>query len=135
MDIYFDGSTALNSVCFYDKSKDSYEITRLHGKYTNNELEYHALYKAVDYVRHYYPSLDDTCFIGDSEVIIKQMKGQYECKAGNLKPLRVRIIARAGPRLNIRNFKWVPRDQNLAGIILEDELNKQKTRKKLYGSL
>ncbi len=135
IEIHFDGSTVLNAVCFYDKSKDSFEIIRLKGKYTNNELEYQALYKAMDYARHYYDPLNNILFVGDSEVIIKQMREEYTCKAVNLKPLRERIIQRAGKEFNINNYKWVPRTANIAGVILEDELHKEKTRKRLHGTL
>ena len=55
------------------------------GKSTNNEAEYRALIAALeravryckDHVEHY----------SDSELLVKQLKGQYRVKAGNLKPL------------------------------------------------
>lgn len=55
------------------------------GKSTNNEAEYKALIATLeravryckDHVEHY----------SDSELLVKQLKGQYRVKAGNLKPL------------------------------------------------
>jgi ribonuclease HI len=55
------------------------------GKSTNNETEYRALIAALeravryckDHVEHY----------SGSELLVKQLKGQYMVKAGNLKPL------------------------------------------------
>ena len=55
------------------------------GKGTNNEAEYRALVAALKLAARYYK--DDVEHYSDSELLVKQLKGQYRVKAGNLKPL------------------------------------------------
>ena len=55
------------------------------GKATNNEAEYRALVAALERAAHY--CKDEVEHYSDSELMVKQLKGQYRVKAGNLKPL------------------------------------------------
>ncbi len=55
------------------------------GKATNNEAEYKALIKALDCATgHCRESVEH---YSDSELVIKQLSGEYRVKAPNLKPL------------------------------------------------
>jgi len=121
--IFFDGGTRLNSVCICDEELTYYDVTRLGEPMTNNQLEYTALYAAMLYAYHKY-ELKDCCFIGDSELIIKQMKGDYKISDPILKRLNKRItdyFAKVhGIPPTVDMFEWVPRAENLAGIYLEN---------------
>jgi ribonuclease HI len=55
------------------------------GKGTNNEAEYRALVAALGRAILY--CKEDVEHYSDSELLVKQLKGQYRVKAGNLKPL------------------------------------------------
>ena len=55
------------------------------GKATNNEAEYRALIAALNRARHY--CKDEVEHYTDSELMAKQLNGQYRVKAENLKPL------------------------------------------------
>jgi len=55
------------------------------GKGTNNEAEYQALIAALGRAARY--CKDDVEHYSDSELLVKQLKGQYRVKAVNLKPL------------------------------------------------
>jgi ribonuclease HI len=55
------------------------------GKWTNNEAEYRALIAALGRATLY--CKEDVEHYSDSELLVKQLKGQYRVKAGNLKPL------------------------------------------------
>ena len=55
------------------------------GKSTNNEAEYQALVAALERAARY--CKDDVEHYSDSELLVRQLKGQYRVKAGNLKPL------------------------------------------------
>lgn len=79
------------------------------GKATNNEAEYGALHMGLSI------ALADgaktvTC-IGDSKLVIEQMKGAYEVKAPNLKTWHVRCKEKTA-RLNRVTFEHVPREKN-----------------------
>lgn len=128
--IFFDGGTALNSVCFVDAAAQEIVVKRFNNKMTNNELEYTALIEAMQYCIDKYGLLHDFTFCGDSEVIVKHMKGEYNVSAVNLKPL----FKHAGFLCNLVikdkvvvncdcDFMWVPRAENLAGVHLEKLLH------------
>lgn len=55
------------------------------GKGTNNEAEYRALIAVLERAARY--CRDDVEHYSDSELLVRQLKGQYRVKAGNLKPL------------------------------------------------
>ena len=127
--IYFDGGSALHMICIYDESRKEYFTEKINTQRTNNELEYLALRKAVTYANNYYSSLSKVLFLGDSELIIKQMIGENKIRKSHLKKLYDDIIKeiKSASLVNFEsNFKWIPRNENLAGLILEDMLVKFK---------
>jgi len=130
--IYFDGGSSLHVICVFDENRNISIIEEINTPRTNNELEYLALVKAVKYARNYYQRLDKVLFLGDSELIIKQMIGEYKVKRIHLKKLYDNAI-REMNIVSLNNFeshfKWVPRSENLAGIVLEKMLNKIKTER------
>ena len=127
--IYFDGGSALSTVCVYDDYRDLYWTEKIVPKMTNNQLEYIALIKGINYVKNYYGGLGEILFIGDSELIIKQMKNEYKVKKYHLKQLHESVM-REFRSSDIENtsghFKWVSREKNKAGIVLEELLRKTK---------
>lgn len=130
--IYFDGGSALKMICIYDEDRKESFTDKFEDKLTNNELEYKALWKAVSYANAYYGNISAVTFLGDSELIIKQMKGEYKVKRLNLRKLRNNIVEEITQKgiNDFRNhFIWVPRESNNAGIILEGILKKVKAEK------
>ena len=60
------------------------------GYHTNNEAEYEALIKGLEIARdHGYLHIT---VIGDSELIVKQVSGEYSCNAQNLQPLHEKAV-------------------------------------------
>ncbi len=120
LEIYFDGGTRGNRVCVVKKQKKQNVINTkaLRFKQTNNQLEYSALLLAVRSIPIYHYK-NNVSIIGDSELVIKQMKGQYTVKSKKLMDLYEQVVE----EIKLRNihliFYWVPRDENLAGIELE----------------
>ena len=126
--IFFDGGTALNSICVYDGNTSTFDIVEVDRKSTNNELEYLALISAIEYAKKQY-DMHDVEFCGDSEIIILQMTGEYGVHAKNLRPLHVEACRLLGLEMadtSHKFFKWVPREENLAGIEMEKEGNRRK---------
>lgn len=93
---------------------------------TNNVAEYTALIKALEYARDQLNA--ETIHVhGDSQLVIRQMTGQYNVNSQNLIPLwrEARGIA---ADLGTVHFQWVPREQNEEA----DALSKQEYEARAY---
>lgn len=87
------------------------ELSEYLGHQTNNHAEYCGLIAALDYARaHGHRALRA---LADSELLVRQMRGQYKVKSPELRPLyqRAREVA-AG--LEWFSIEHVPREQNRA---------------------
>jgi len=126
--IFFDGGSALNIVCCYDENRGEYFTKVLEKPSTNNELEYEALLYAVTYANMYYGTTKNVMFCGDSALIIKQMQGEYVVRKHHLKVIKTELDKelRKTPTGHKAEFKWVPRLENKAGIVLDELLNKKR---------
>jgi ribonuclease HI len=56
---------------------------------------------------------------GDSELVIRQMRGEYRVKQPHLQQLHAEAV-RLGTGLDLE-FRWIPRNQNRAGHLLESK--------------
>lgn len=65
------------------------EEARAIGTATNNEAEYRALVAALEAALAYAPR--EVAHYSDSELLVRQLTGQYKLKAENLRPLLGRI--------------------------------------------
>ncbi|MFZ5955025.1 MAG: ribonuclease HI family protein [Nanoarchaeota archaeon] len=90
--IYTDGGSRGNpghAACAFLFVKDN-QIVKEYSKYigirTNNEAEYHAIILALENVEE-----KDIEIISDSELVIKQINGQYKIKQPHLQQLRDKI--------------------------------------------
>lgn len=104
------------------------EISEYIGETTNNIAEYfgliHLLRKAADY------QADELIIYSDSELLIRQLKGEYKVKSEGLKPLasEARVLLRDYSRLELVS---VPREENsdadrLANKAIDDFLAGKK---------
>ncbi|MBW3661405.1 MAG: ribonuclease HI family protein [Gemmatimonadetes bacterium] len=88
------------------------------GESTNNQAEYEALLRALDEVA---PDREtEVEVLSDSELMVKQLRGEYRVKSEGLKPLYVRAVRhllRAG-RSHVRH---VPRGENAAADALANQ--------------
>ena len=97
------------------------EISRAVGVMTNNQAEYRALILALQEVKAYLPA--DVVIRTDSELLYRQMHGQYRVKHPGLRPLHDhahRLMAQIGTARLIH----VPRELNRAA----DRLARQASR-------
>ena len=77
---------------------------------TNNVAEYTGCIRAMEWLR--YENLKEPMVLrGDSELILKQLKGEYKVKSPLLAPLywRARELFAELPTLRLQ---WVPRHEN-----------------------
>jgi ribonuclease HI len=82
------------------------------GFKTNNEAEYLALIDALEDEK-----VHDCEILSDSQLIVSQIKGVYNCKDEKLLPLLITARRKLIEKKCIIN--WIPRGQNRAGILLE----------------
>lgn len=86
---------------------------------TNNLAEYTAAIRALEYLRSrgYRGPVE---VLGDSQLVVRQVNGEYAVKAPHLVGLheRVRALARDFERIT---FTWVPRESNRRADTLSKE--------------
>lgn len=82
---------------------------------TNNVAEYTALLKALEIAPAHAVHGDRIEIRGDSQLVVRQIQGQYAVNAPHLKPLQgkaalaiANLIAAGIPV----NLKWIPREEN-----------------------
>ncbi|VVB98039.1 Ribonuclease HI [uncultured archaeon] len=93
------------------------ELSEYIGKGTNNIAEYTAVVKALELAKELGES--EIEIRSDSELLIKQMNGEYKVKMPHLKELKAKIrVLEKGMKVK---FKWVPREQNSAADLLSKE--------------
>ncbi len=86
---------------------------------TNNVAEYVAAIRALEWLaRHGYTGPVE--LFGDSQLVVRQMTGEYEVKADHLRAYHdhLRSLTKAFARVD---FRWIPREENARA----DALSKQ----------
>ncbi len=88
------------------------------GRTTNNVAEYYGLIAALDYAQS--NNIRALRIESDSELLVKQMRGQYKVKSADLKPLyeRAKKMSQAIPAFRIDH---VYREQNREADLLANE--------------
>ena len=123
--VYIDGSGwngKRSACCVYYGDTGLRQLKIFEEEYTNNEMEYQALLDALSDQSN--TSGDELEIITDSQLLERQLSGVYEVKADNLKTFHKLAKTMMGLRYFPVKVKWVPRDQNKAGIFLEQVLKK-----------
>jgi probable phosphoglycerate mutase len=79
------------------------------GRATNNVAEYAALIKALEWAREH--SCRSLRLFSDSELLVRQFRGEYKVRNAGLLPLyaRAKVLARGIPSLEVAH---VPRERN-----------------------
>jgi len=116
MTVYFDGNktpqdTSCTFVIIDAKDKQHEETIKLPNETTVPEAEYSGLINAL---KSFKKTKDvELDIYGDSQLIVRQITGEYECKKAELRVLRsqVRNLLNQFAKWQIT---WVPRDQNKA---------------------
>jgi ribonuclease HI len=98
------------------------------GRTTNNVAEYYGLIAALDYAQS--NSIKALRVESDSELLVKQMQGQYKVKSADLKPLyeRAKKMSQAIPAFRIDH---VYRQQNREADLLANEAMDEASGKPL----
>ena len=110
---YVDGATT--QVAYLTNSYGV--VIPLDYKVTNNEGEYWAVIWALrEAVRRDAKYVE---ILSDSELVVKQLNGEYQVRNPKLLALYQHIKWIVFHNFKRVYFKWIPREENLAGHLLE----------------
>jgi ribonuclease HI len=105
------------------KPKKIAEIKKYIGESTNNFAEYTALLTALQRAAEmHYENVQ--CFL-DSELVVRQLNGQYKVREQSLKPLAEKVLKLTNNFKKI-TFNHVPRDKNAVADKLVNEAIDQR---------
>lgn len=95
---------------------------------TNNEAEYLAVLEALKYIARYVEEGDlmNWKVYSDSKLIINQSANVWKCKADNLIPYLQQVWYYIDNLPVKIYFEWIGRENNPAGILLEDVLSYER---------
>jgi len=112
------GPAAIAAVASDPSGKVLEERSKTIGEATNNVAEYRALLLGIELAREL--GADEIELVGDSELIVRQVRGEYKVKQDHLQPLRTKVIdaLRDFGKWSIRN---VPREKNAEADRLVNE--------------
>lgn len=95
------------------------------GKATNNQAEYQALLRAMKHVNRFHPK--KIVFHSDSELMIKQMLGEYKIKEPGIQDL---FLKAWNKRIDLNKeieFKLIPREKNHEADLLANRALDQES--------
>ena len=118
------GPAAIGLVIRKDDDTILYEYREAIGEATNNEAEYHAVLKALELATGYDP--ESITIEMDSELVVKQLNGEYSVNAENLMGLHEEVTSFLGDATI--TFKHVSREtdwQQLADSLVNEALDAQ----------
>lgn len=114
--LYVDGGTRGSVISLVDPKRKKKILKRRRGKPTNNELEYLAIIYGLEYIGKYYPRVK-VILKSDSMLAVKQITNRWKVNGDNLRILNRRVEHK---KTRLISVSWTPRENNLAGIYLED---------------
>ncbi|MCD4740244.1 ribonuclease HI family protein [archaeon] len=85
------------------------ELSERTGNGTNNTAEYHALLRGLEAAIEI--GAEELEARGDSELVIKQMKGEYKVKKEHLRAMYERA-KELEARFKKVDYVWIPREKN-----------------------
>ena len=100
---------------------------RLKGEGTNNTAEYTALLRGIQKAKEH--GWRSFVIEGDSKVVIKQVRGEYQVRKKHLATLHQQVI-RELDGLDSYELRWIPRDRNARADKLSNDPVRSPPRKK-----
>lgn len=112
------GPAAIAAVLYDEDGEIVYESGRPIGRATNNVAEYRALLLGIEHAREL--GATELELVGDSELVVKQVLGQYKVKDPGLKPLHAEVKAALEPVVSW-SIRHVRREHNAEADRLVNE--------------
>jgi len=113
VNLYCDGG--LDKVCYVFEDCAPVVID-LPSETTNNTSEYLAVIRGLEAALRLH--WKDLTVLSDSQLVVRQLSGEYKIKKPHLAKLNTKVKALA-KEFNTLEFCWIPREKNLAGIELD----------------
>jgi ribonuclease HI len=110
LDVYVDGSGKNGTYCYLIPGKKP-KIFR-EELLTNNQAEYKAIIAALQELTDV-----DVTIYSDSLLAVKQLEREYKIRNSELRKLASKVRTLSRDREII--IKWIPREENLAGKVLD----------------
>ncbi len=114
--IYTDGAARGNpgpagagAILTKDDGQVIVEVCRYLGEMTNNQAEYRALILAIEEAKRI--GATDVAIFTDSELVVKQLTGDYRVKNEGIKPLHKKILELLR-EIGDYTIEHVPRENN-----------------------
>ncbi len=130
--VYSDGGARGNpgpaavGVVAYKGSEELFRISKCIGNATNNIAEYTALVSAIEKLIDTHCTDHVVLFHLDSELVVKQLNGEYKVKDLNLKILYERVLTKVG-KISCVKFVHVRREQNkIADMLVNKALDRDR---------
>jgi len=112
------GPAAIAAVITDEDGETVDSAAQVIGRATNNVAEYRALIFGIE--RATVLGATELDLVGDSELVVKQVRGEYRVKDPNLKPLHASVKAALEP-LGSWSIRHVKRDQNAHADLLVNQ--------------
>lgn len=87
---------------------------------TNNVAEYMALVKALEWLLEHKLAGEELVIRGDSQLVIKQLRGEYAVRSPRLAQPYRRVVALLS-RFSSYRVEWIPREKNSEADALSAE--------------
>jgi ribonuclease HI len=113
------GPAAIAAVLYDEDGEIVYESGRAIGRATNNVAEYRALLLGIEQAREL--GATELELVGDSELVVKQVLGDYKVKDPGLKPLHADVKAALAP-IESWSIRHVRREHNAEADRLVNEV-------------
>lgn len=114
------GPAACGAVVFDGGGQELKRLSNTIGNTTNNQAEYQALVMALNWVKDTGMHVGITCRL-DSELVVKQLNGEYKMKNMDLKPwfnkVKELVVELGGSVW----FEHIPREKNKIADFLVNE--------------
>ena len=114
-------------IVIWKDGKKLQEISEFIGDGTNNIAEYNAVIRALQEIKRLAAGSgkQEAVIRSDSELLIKQMNGEYKVKVRHLKPLKLKIDELC-IGMHVR-FEHVPRESNKGADYLSKKAIEKRT--------
>lgn len=129
VELYVDGAADLHTKTagiggvFYRNGDELFSFSEFIGSATNNEAEYKALIEGLK--ESHKLNILSIVIYADSELIVKQINGEYKVKNERMQVLNNKAISLLG-KFNRWSISHIPRDKNSVA----DKLSKAGMRRK-----
>jgi ribonuclease HI len=103
------GPAGIGAVAYDEQGNVVFEVSEYIGETTNNQAEYKAAVRALEEAKK--KKAKELYFYLDSELVVKQLNGEYKIKNKGLQPLFVKIYNACLDFKKVE-FKHVRREKN-----------------------